>query len=1107
MWQAALYLPRFSRDTYGNDWSAYDVTAAGPASLLRISRTNIEDVLEDCPKILFQSLVNLARWKADQLDEMWQAALYLPRFSRDTYGNDWSAYDVTAAGPASLLRISRTNIEDVLEDCPKILFQSLVNLARWKADQLDEMWQAALYLPRFSRDTYGNDWSAYDVTAAGPASLLRISRTNIEDVLEDCPKILFQSLVNLARWKADQLDEMWQAALYLPRFSRDTYGNDWSAYDVTAAGPASLLRISRTNIEDVLEDCPKILFQSLVNLARWKADQLDEMWQAALYLPRFSRDTYGNDWSAYDVTAAGPASLLRISRTNIEDVLEDCPKILFQSLVNLARWKADQLDEMWQARSTSPASAGTPTETTGEILGTFRLGGSPSSSPHFSAMNEPAHFKTIEVIEESLSVESRSKVALRKGGGKWNDLNSLESSVLSTIILPPAKRDGLLRQDGLLKNPADLSGWEVRPGSFLSNCKLTIMVGGNMNVAVPADKGSEDWLQMRSEYLEAKEAAICELHWETHRVLSQMLSDIELSELDELDAEALHSYAGCVSKVLASLNRVVAPLQSGRLPRPTVPSVCVPPVSEGDAEYTAEMLSHWVLKASQTIKKCIATITRQGDLMKELLEEAKAALEAAMEGTDHMEMDDSGECASKAAIIYITGDTADSDRGETSLENKLVGYKTFYVRRADYRACQDLLDRVGEAQDWWMGKGKHAQGSVASNVVSAMRKVHNKTTKLGVHWANLMPNEFELVKKMTLFRGGLDSSEMIAEVASRLRPLLFLAKQCIIKAGTIGMGMYFVNNGTVSVSVDENPVGKLQFGDYFGEIALTMDSERTADVESTGLCEVFEFTRSDLKQVCKKHPILLKRLKTEARRRIASGGSSSVARIKAVDEDAGEAGAAAAKGTDRSPRSGSPGNSAERPSFDGTEECLKRLYQVFQGSAPDTSMSAETSGVWGKLLSKLERVHVDGGYSVVKAGVIPANLYIIESGKCECSCQGVPVQSLEVGAVIGDIPLMLSCKRAYDVTAAGPASLLRISRTNIEDVLEDCPKILFQSLVNLARWKADQLDEMWQARSTSPASAGTPTETTGGAWMQVDEGVLGAAEAGAGEAEMAEAVS
>lgn len=63
------------------------------------------------------------------------------------------------------------------------------------------------------------------------------------------------------------------------------------------------------------------------------------------------------------------------------------------------------------------------------------------------------------------------------------------------------------------------------------------------------------------------------------------------------------------------------------------------------------------------------------------------------------------------------------------------------------------------------------------------------------------------------------------------------------------MGMYFVNNGSVTVKVNSKDVGRLENGNYFGEIALAMNSQRTADVFCEGTCELFELSRADLKQV------------------------------------------------------------------------------------------------------------------------------------------------------------------------------------------------------------------------------------------------------------------
>jgi hypothetical protein len=56
--------------------------------------------------------------------------------------------------------------------------------------------------------------------------------------------------------------------------------------------------------------------------------------------------------------------------------------------------------------------------------------------------------------------------------------------------------------------------------------------------------------------------------------------------------------------------------------------------------------------------------------------------------------------------------------------------------------------------------------SVESNALTAMRKAQNKTAKLGVHRTSVMPNKYLLVKKMNLFRGGLDSGDMVSPFQS-----------------------------------------------------------------------------------------------------------------------------------------------------------------------------------------------------------------------------------------------------------------------------------------------------------------------------------------------------
>ena len=69
--------------------------------------------------------------------------------------------------------------------------------------------------------------------------------------------------------------------------------------------------------------------------------------------------------------------------------------------------------------------------------------------------------------------------------------------------------------------------------------------------------------------------------------------------------------------------------------------------------------------------------------------------------------------------------------------------------------------------------------------------------------------------------------------------------QFVIQAGEVGDCMYFINSGTVQVFVDGNEVDRLTTGDFFGEVALTVSKQRTADVKSLGNARSHSKTKSE----------------------------------------------------------------------------------------------------------------------------------------------------------------------------------------------------------------------------------------------------------------------
>jgi CRP/FNR family transcriptional regulator len=86
----------------------------------------------------------------------------------------------------------------------------------------------------------------------------------------------------------------------------------------------------------------------------------------------------------------------------------------------------------------------------------------------------------------------------------------------------------------------------------------------------------------------------------------------------------------------------------------------------------------------------------------------------------------------------------------------------------------------------------------------------------------------ELVKQVPLF-SDLDDREL-REIAGSMKERTFGAGDTVTEEGKGGVGFFVIDDGTASVSVAGTERGTLGPGDYFGEIALIADIDRTATI-------------------------------------------------------------------------------------------------------------------------------------------------------------------------------------------------------------------------------------------------------------------------------------
>ena len=86
----------------------------------------------------------------------------------------------------------------------------------------------------------------------------------------------------------------------------------------------------------------------------------------------------------------------------------------------------------------------------------------------------------------------------------------------------------------------------------------------------------------------------------------------------------------------------------------------------------------------------------------------------------------------------------------------------------------------------------------------------------------------ELIQRVPLF-SDLDNREL-KEIADSMKERLFAAGDTVTEEGKGGAGFFVIDEGSAKVSVRGQDVRTIGAGDYFGEIGLIADIDRTATI-------------------------------------------------------------------------------------------------------------------------------------------------------------------------------------------------------------------------------------------------------------------------------------
>jgi len=111
---------------------------------------------------------------------------------------------------------------------------------------------------------------------------------------------------------------------------------------------------------------------------------------------------------------------------------------------------------------------------------------------------------------------------------------------------------------------------------------------------------------------------------------------------------------------------------------------------------------------------------------------------------------------------------------------------------------------------------------------------------------------WQAIAKVPLF-ARLDAGQ-IADIARLLKPQVVPERYLIVHRGDAADAMYFILSGEVEVEIV--PPVRLRAGQFFGEIALLRDTERTASVTAVTECHLLSLDVGDFRRLMQQYPVL-----------------------------------------------------------------------------------------------------------------------------------------------------------------------------------------------------------------------------------------------------------
>ncbi|KAM7537999.1 hypothetical protein Aperf_G00000061359 [Anoplocephala perfoliata] len=117
--------------------------------------------------------------------------------------------------------------------------------------------------------------------------------------------------------------------------------------------------------------------------------------------------------------------------------------------------------------------------------------------------------------------------------------------------------------------------------------------------------------------------------------------------------------------------------------------------------------------------------------------------------------------------------------------------------------------------------------------------------------------------------------DFVSEMVANLKFEVFQPGDLIIKEGTIGTKMYFIQEGIVDIITKDGEIATtLSDGSYFGEICLLTNTKRTASVRAEVYSNLYSLDRDSFLTVLDNYPLMRRTMESVAAERLSKIGQN-----------------------------------------------------------------------------------------------------------------------------------------------------------------------------------------------------------------------------------------